>query len=59
MQTNGSGHVQSSDWPIVGVGSSAGGITALQSLFEAIPAASNLTFVVIQHLPPGRSTGLD
>ncbi len=39
---------------VVGIGASAGGITALQSLFQALPAHPNLAFVVIQHLMPGQ-----
>jgi two-component system CheB/CheR fusion protein len=35
---------------IVGVGASAGGLEALESLFRAVPADSGLAFVVIQHL---------
>jgi two-component system CheB/CheR fusion protein len=46
------------DTPVVGIGASAGGITALQSLFQALPAHPNLAFVVIQHLRSGDSSGL-
>lgn len=35
---------------VVGVGASAGGITALQALFATIPADCNLAFVIVQHL---------
>lgn len=37
---------------VVGVGASAGGVEALQELFQALPANSGLGFVVIQHLSP-------
>jgi two-component system CheB/CheR fusion protein len=41
-------------FPIVGIGASAGGLEALESLFAAIPAASGRAFVVVQHLDPHR-----
>lgn len=47
-------------FPIVGVGSSAGGVGALQRLFEALPSATGLAFVV-QHPHPladGQLSGL-
>jgi two-component system, chemotaxis family, CheB/CheR fusion protein len=37
---------------IVGLGASAGGLEALRSFFEAVPAKSGAAFVVIQHLAP-------
>lgn len=38
--------------PIIGVGASAGGLTALEMLFEQLPATTGAAFVVIQHLSP-------
>jgi len=38
--------------PIVGIGASAGGLTALKSLFNVIPNDTGAAFVVIQHLDP-------
>ncbi len=38
--------------PIVGIGSSAGGLEALEDFFTHIPALSGLAFVVVQHLDP-------
>ncbi len=38
--------------PIVGVGASAGGVHALQTFFEALPAKSGAAYVVIVHLDP-------
>jgi two-component system CheB/CheR fusion protein len=37
---------------IVGIGASAGGLEALQSFFEALPAETGMAFVVITHLHP-------
>jgi two-component system CheB/CheR fusion protein len=42
----------SKDFPIVGVGASAGGTQALTELFENIPADTGMAFVVVQHLNP-------
>ncbi|MDE2182847.1 MAG: PAS domain-containing protein [Alphaproteobacteria bacterium] len=39
-------------FPIVGVGASAGGVLALQNLFERLPANTGAAFVVILHLDP-------
>ena len=35
---------------IVGIGSSAGGLEALEELFRAMPTDLNIAFVVVQHL---------
>ena len=40
------------DFPIVGIGSSAGGLEALQKLFDAMPPDSGLAFIVAAHLDP-------
>lgn len=39
-------------FPVVGIGASAGGLPALQRLFEHMPAAHGMAFVVILHLSP-------
>ncbi|HEY1615402.1 MAG TPA: chemotaxis protein CheB [Rhizomicrobium sp.] len=44
--------------PIVAIGASAGGVDALQTLFEALPDDLNAAFVVIVHLDPGRQSEL-
>src|SRR3569833_2087738 len=44
--------------PVVGVGASAGGRDALQSLLPAIRPGSGLAFVVVQHLDPARNSNL-
>jgi len=38
-------------YAVVGVGASAGGIVALQALFQALPAHPGLAFIVVLHLP--------
>jgi two-component system CheB/CheR fusion protein len=44
--------------PVVSIGASAGGITALQVFFEALPPRVGAAFVVIVHLDPERSSEL-
>lgn len=46
---------ESYDFPIVGIGASAGGLEALEQFFENMPADTGMAFVVIQHLDPKRS----
>jgi len=46
------------DFSVVGVGSSAGGIGALQRLFKALPKETGLAFVVVQHLSPTHESRL-
>jgi two-component system CheB/CheR fusion protein len=43
---------------VVGIGASAGGIEALQSLFTALPADLGHAYVVIMHLAPGHTSQL-
>lgn len=40
------------DFPIVGIGASAGGLEALDQFFRNMPVDSGMAFVVIQHLDP-------
>lgn len=42
----------SSQFPIVGVGASAGGLEAFTQLFRNLPADPGMAFVLIQHLAP-------
>jgi two-component system, chemotaxis family, CheB/CheR fusion protein len=46
------------DFPIVGIGSSAGGLEALEKLFDAMPRDPGMAFVVIAHLDPTRESHL-
>ena len=39
-------------FPVVGIGASAGGLQALQALFENMPSVNEMAFVVILHLSP-------
>jgi len=40
------------DFPIIGIGASAGGLEALEQFFENMPTDNGMAFVVIQHLDP-------
>ena len=45
-------------FPTVGIGTSAGGVHALQMFFESLPDDVDAAFVVIVHLDPGRQSEL-
>lgn len=47
------------DFPVVGIGASAGGLKALMSLFEQMPSDSGMAFVVIMHLSPTHESNAD
>ena len=38
--------------PIVAIGASAGGLEAASRLFDVLPAATGMAFIVVQHLDP-------
>lgn len=42
----------SNNFPVVGIGASAGGLEALERFFSALPTDSGMAFVVVQHLDP-------
>ena len=42
----------SGDFPVVGIGASAGGLEASKKLVEALPADSGMAFILVQHLDP-------
>ena len=43
---------------IVGIGASAGGLAAYQSLFAAMPDDTGMAFVLVQHLDPDYKSAL-
>jgi len=43
---------QSDDFPVIGIGASAGGLEAFQKFFDALPADSGMAVILIQHLDP-------
>tara|TARA_Y100000815_G_scaffold182339_1_gene166187 strand:+ start:386 stop:1315 length:930 start_codon:yes stop_codon:yes gene_type:complete len=46
-------------FPVVGIGASAGGLTALLTLFEHMPSDCGMAFVVIMHLSPKHESNVD
>jgi two-component system, chemotaxis family, CheB/CheR fusion protein len=50
---------ESSDFLIVGVGASAGGLEPLERLFAAVPDPCGMAFVVLQHLSPDFESRMD
>src|SRR6478752_4994396 len=40
------------DFPIVGIGASAGGLAACRTLLSALPADNGMAFILVQHLDP-------
>jgi two-component system CheB/CheR fusion protein len=44
--------IDKNQFPIVGIGASAGGLEALEEFFENMPVNNGMAFVVIQHLDP-------
>jgi two-component system CheB/CheR fusion protein len=47
------------DFPVVGIGASAGGLEALQDFFKNMPNNSNAAYIVIQHLSPDYKSLMD
>ncbi|HET6609402.1 MAG TPA: chemotaxis protein CheB [Rhodopila sp.] len=41
-----------SDFPVVGIGASAGGLEACRKLIGALPAVNGMAFILVQHLDP-------
>src|SRR5690554_3231686 len=40
------------EFPVVGIGASAGGLDAFKKLIKAIPEDSGMAYVLVQHLDP-------
>ncbi|AME28201.1 CheR family methyltransferase [Burkholderia sp. PAMC 26561] len=47
------------DFPVVGIGASAGGIPALLRLFENMPSDTGMAFVIVLHLSPTHESVAD
>lgn len=46
------------DFPVVGIGASAGGLQALVTFFEGVPEHTGMAFVVLVHLSPQHTSTL-
>jgi two-component system CheB/CheR fusion protein len=44
--------IAASEFPIAGIGASAGGLEAFEEFLKHVPPASGIAFVVVQHLDP-------
>ena len=50
--------IENSEFPIVGIGASAGGLDPITKLLENLPIDTSMSFVVIQHLATGQESML-
>lgn len=48
----GSVEIKKNDFPIVGIGASAGGLETLEQFFSNMPENTGMAFVIVQHLDP-------
>ena len=46
------------EFPVVGIGASAGGLEAFTQLLKLLPSDTGMAFVLIQHLDPAHSSFL-
>lgn len=44
------------DFPVVGIGASAGGLEAVSEMLAELPAATGMAYVLVQHLDPGHAS---
>jgi two-component system, chemotaxis family, CheB/CheR fusion protein len=58
VEIEGRGRLQAAPMPIVAIGSSAGGLEALQEFFSHLPHDTGIAFVVVTHMRPGRDSML-
>lgn len=49
---------RTSQFPIVGVGASAGGVPALEEFLRPFPSDPGMAFVIVTHLNPQRESHL-
>ncbi len=44
------------DYPVVGIGASAGGLDALTKLVTTLPADGGMAYILVQHLDPAHKS---
>jgi two-component system CheB/CheR fusion protein len=49
---------ESNNFPVVGIGASAGGIEAVTALLKYLPADTGMAYVLVQHLAPTHASML-
>src|SRR6266702_2284752 len=54
----GAGQISESQFPVVGIGASAGGLEAINLFLKAIPQKSGMAYVFVQHLSPNYVSSL-
>lgn len=59
MRVSESANNNSIDFPVVGIGASAGGLEALQDFFRKMPPDPGVAFVIVQHLSPDYKSLMD
>ena len=47
---------RATDFTVVGIGASAGGLEACTKLFAALPAGNGMVFILVQHLEPNHAS---
>jgi two-component system CheB/CheR fusion protein len=47
-----------SNFPVVAIGASAGGLEAFRALLLALPSKTGMAFILVQHLDPSHASGL-
>jgi len=48
--------LSTNEFPVVGIGASAGGLDAFKKLLKAIPEDSGMAYVLVQHLDPNHTS---
>ena len=56
MPSSSENEIENSEFSIVGIGASAGGLEPIRKLLEKLPVDTGMSFVVIQHLAPGQES---
>jgi two-component system CheB/CheR fusion protein len=51
-KTSGTGPSSSLQFPVVGIGASAGGLEAVKQFLQAVPRKSGMAYVFVQHMSP-------
>lgn len=51
-------HLKNRDFPIIGIGGSAGALESFKEFFSTIPPDTGMAFVLVQHLDPTRKSML-
>lgn len=59
LEPSGRTETPAKNFPIVGIGASAGGLDALTELLRELPAHTGMAFVIVQHMDPKHESALD